>query len=75
MTRRQPAVRSYICSVFFLTIVSGLLILLPQGSSAQLADSTRKVLERTPAPYPTLARTMAFQAMVKLEVLVSPDGR
>jgi TonB family protein len=74
MTRRKLAVRSLICSVFFLTIVSGLLILSPQRSQAQQADSARKLLERTPAPYPALARTMALQGTVKLEVLVSPDG-
>jgi len=74
MTRRKPVSCSFICSVIFLTVVSGLLILLPQRSRAQQADSVRKVLERTPAPYPALARTMALQGSVKLEVVVSPDG-
>jgi|SRR5579864_2130099 TonB family protein len=74
MTRRKPVVRSLIYFVFFLTIVFGLLSLLPQRSQGQQADSARKLLERTPAPYPALARTMALQGTVKLEVLVSPDG-
>jgi TonB family protein len=74
MTQRKPVFCNFICSVFFLTIVSGQLILLPQRSRAQQADSVRRQLEKTPAPYPALARTMALQGIVKLEVLVSPDG-
>jgi TonB family protein len=74
MTRRKPVFCSFVCTVFFLTIVSGLLVLLPLGSQAQQADSVRRVIERTAAPYPALARTMALQGVVKLEVLVSPDG-
>jgi TonB family protein len=73
MTRRKTAFCSFICSGIFLAIV-GLLILPPQRCRAQQADSLRRVLERTPAPYPALARTMALQGTVKLEVLVSPDG-
>lgn len=57
-----------------MTVASGLLVLLPQRSQAQQADSARKLLERAPAPYPALARTMALQGTVKIEVLVSPDG-
>jgi|SRR5262252_10982935 len=74
MTQRKPVFCSFICSVFFLTIVSGHFILLPQRSRAQQADSARRLLEKTPAPYPPLARTMALQGTVKLEVLVSPEG-
>ena len=73
MTRRKAVVLSCV-SVVFLTIASGLLILSPQRSQAQQADSVRKLVERTPAPYPPLARAMALQGTVKLEVLVSPDG-
>ena len=74
MTRRKPVFCSLIYSVFFLTIVSGLLILLQPRTRAQQADSARKLVERTPAPYPALARTMALQGTVKIEALVSPDG-
>lgn len=74
MTQRKPVLCNFICSVIFLTIASGLLILLPQRSRAQQADSARKVLERTSAPYPALARTMALQGIVRLDVLVSADG-
>jgi TonB family protein len=74
MTRRKPVLYSFICSVFFLTTVSGLLMLLPQRSRAQQADSARKLVEKAPAPYPALARTMGLQGTVKLDVLVSPDG-
>jgi TonB family protein len=74
MTRRKPAVRRFIYFVFFLTIISGLLSFSPQRCRAQQVDSARKLIERTAASYPALARTMALQGTVKLEVLVSPDG-
>lgn len=74
MTRRKPAVCSLIGFVFFLTIVLGLVILRPQRCRAQQPDSARKLIARTPAPYPPLARAMALQGTVKVEVLVSGDG-
>ena len=74
MTRRQPVLCGLIGSVFFLAIVSGLLVLLPQRSREQQADSARKLVEKAPAPYPVLAHTMGLQGTVRLEVLVSPDG-
>ena len=74
MTQRKAVVRSFMGFVFFLTIVFGLVILPPQRSRGQQADSARKLIAKTPAPYPPLARAMALQGTVKLEVLALPDG-
>jgi len=38
------------------------------------ADSGRKVLLKTPATYPTLARSMNIRGVVKLEAQVAPNG-
>ncbi len=47
---------------------------MPLRSAAQQADSARKLVQRTAAPYPDLARSMGLQGVVKLDVLVLPDG-
>lgn len=41
---------------------------------SEAQDSARRVVQRTAAPYPDLARSMALQGVVKLDVLVLPDG-
>jgi TonB family protein len=38
------------------------------------ADSVRKILLKTPAAYPTLARSMNIHGVVKLEAQVAPNG-
>ncbi|HKH99293.1 MAG TPA: energy transducer TonB [Candidatus Sulfotelmatobacter sp.] len=38
------------------------------------ADSARKTLIKTPPTYPTLARSMNIRGVVKLEVLIAPNG-
>ena len=38
------------------------------------ADAPRKVVSQTAAIYPTLARSMNIHGIVKLEVLVAPNG-
>ena len=45
-----------------------------QGSGEQQTEAARKVVQRAPAPYPALALSMALQGVVRLEVVVSPDG-
>src|SRR5690348_12053550 len=50
------------------------LVVAAQVSGEQQAEASRKVVQRAPAPYPALARSMALQGVVKLEVVVSPDG-
>ena len=41
---------------------------------AQDSASTRKLLSHSAPPYPALARNMALAGLVKLDVLVEPDG-
>jgi TonB family protein len=37
-------------------------------------DAVRKVVNKTPAQYPTLARSMNIHGVVKLEAVVEPNG-
>jgi TonB family protein len=55
------------------TLLLAALCLTPTHSRAQEA-SKRRLLERVAAPYPALARSMALVGVVKVEVLVAPDG-
>jgi TonB family protein len=55
------------------TLLLAALCLTPTHARAQEAGK-RRLLERVAAPYPALARTMALAGIVKLEVLVAPDG-
>jgi len=55
-------------------LVCGLAILLLGGAGAQQAGSARRIVQRSAAPYPALARSMALQGTVKVEALVAPDG-
>jgi len=50
------------------------LILLLSSSGAQQTTFSRKLMERTAALYPALARSMALQGTVRVEALVLPDG-
>jgi len=50
------------------------LILLLSSTGAQQTTLSRKLMERTAAPYPALARSMALQGTVRVEALLSPDG-
>lgn len=70
MKNRQASVHSCLAFIILLLIAGCSAIL----SQAQQADSGRKLIERTAAPYPSLARNMGLQGTVKLEVLVLPDG-
>lgn len=72
MTRKK-AVRSWLLFAALLFIFCSFL-LMPLRSVGQQADSARKLVQRTAAPYPDLARSMGLQGVVKLDVLVSPDG-
>ena len=42
--------------------------------AGQSADGDRKVVAKTPAVYPTLARSMNIKGVVRLEALVLPNG-
>jgi TonB family protein len=49
-------------------------VLAPTQSRAQESDAARKVLIKTQAVYPTLARSMNIHGVVKVEALVLPNG-
>ena len=51
-----------------------LTVLVTAGSHAQESTTKRKLLGRTATPYPELARSMALEGVVKLDVLVASDG-
>ena len=71
--KRKAAVRSWLLFAA-LPFLFCTFLMTPQRSGAQQADSARKLLQRTAAPYPDLARSMGLQGVVKLDVLVSPEG-
>lgn len=45
-----------------------------QASAQDSIESSRKVVVRTPAAYPTLARSMNIRGTVKLQAQVAPNG-
>lgn len=55
------------------TLLLAALCLTPTHSRAQEA-SKRRLLAHVAAPYPALARNMGLAGIVKVEVLVAPDG-
>ncbi len=57
-----------------LLLAFGGTILFAQLSVAQQTESARKLVERTAAPYPPLARSMALRGIVRMDVLVLADG-
>jgi TonB family protein len=63
------------CWLAALAVLCSLFISVSASSQSQ-ADSTtkRRVVQRTAPVYPALARSMALSGVVRLEVLVSPDG-
>lgn len=69
---RKAAFRSWLFAA--LPFLFCTFFMTPQRSRAQQADSGRKLVQRTAAPYPALARSMGLQGVVKLDILVSPDG-
>jgi len=50
------------------------LLFVPARSPAQDAASARKIVVRTAAIYPDLARNLALEGIVKVDALVGPDG-
>jgi TonB family protein len=56
-------------------LLSATLVFNPIQSPAQeSAEAGRKVLIRTPAAYPTLARSMNIRGVAKVEAQVAPNG-
>jgi TonB family protein len=50
------------------------LILVPTRSQAQESTSQRKLVNHAAPEYPALARSLKLSGVVRVEVLVAPDG-
>jgi TonB family protein len=55
-----------------LFVLVPILMLVPSYASAQ--DGARKIVSKVVPQYPSLARTMNLQGIVRAEVLVAPNG-
>ena len=55
-------------------LLAAALILAPTHSWTQESASQRKLLDHAAPSYPPLARDMGLAGVVKVEVLVAPDG-
>jgi TonB family protein len=65
--------RNRIAAAFL--ILASMLMLAPSSASAQEASaSVRKVVDRVVPQYPTVARRMNIQGVVRMDVLVAPNG-
>src|SRR5690242_16176168 len=58
----------------FLAAVVGFVLLHPLSSHAQQDQITRKVKTRVSPAYPELARRMSIAGVVKVQVVVAPNG-
>jgi TonB family protein len=65
---RRSAVGTLLLAAFLF-----LIFLVPISSRGQAA-STRRILIHSAPSYPSLARSMALQGVVRVEALVAPDG-
>jgi TonB family protein len=57
-----------------LAVVAGMVLLLPVFSRAQQEELTRKVKTKVAPAYPELARRMSISGVVKIQVVVAPNG-
>jgi len=64
---RQGAVEVLLLAALFTSAPT------PTGAQ-QSAEGARKILVKTPAAYPTLARSMHIHGVVKVEAQVAPNG-
>jgi TonB family protein len=54
--------------------LSSLLIPAVHAQVSPDAEAKRKIVQHSAPPYPALARSMALQGIVRLEVIVASDG-
>jgi TonB family protein len=65
--RRKLALFSFVLAL--------IVVFAPGRAAAQdHSESTRKIVTRVAPQYPNLARTMNLQGIVKVDVLVAPNG-
>ena len=58
-----------------LFVLASMLMLAPSSAPAQEASAgSRKVVDRVVTQYPSVARRMNIQGVVRLDVLVAPNG-
>ncbi len=55
-------------------LLAPIFVLSPRPSAQESSEGSRKILVRTPAIYPTLARSMNIRGTVKLQAQVAPNG-
>ncbi len=63
--------KSYVLELKLLILLS---LFIAPCSPAQEAAGKRRVVEQSAPAYPTLARSMALQGIVRVEAVVSADG-
>ena len=59
----------------FVTILIVIMTFAPAQAPAQESEGARKVVNKVVPQYPSLARSMNLQGVVRVEVLVAPDGK
>jgi TonB family protein len=69
----RPTIERFLVGVL-LTGVIALTILHPLPGRAQQDEITRKVKSKVAPAYPELARRMAISGVVKVQVVVAPNG-
>ena len=55
-------------------VVTGMVLLHPVSSRAQQEELTRKIKTKVAPAYPELARRMSISGVVKIQVVVAPNG-
>jgi TonB family protein len=71
----SPHLTRWIAAAFFLSAI--LIPLTPVSLAAQAQPDSaakRRVLQQSPAVYPSLARGMALAGIVRVDAVVGPDG-
>lgn len=64
---------SRVCAAL-VTVIAAIAVLPTHTYAQDVADSGRKILVKTPAIYPTLAKSMNIHGVVKVEAQVAPNG-
>lgn len=64
-------------AVVFTAVLGGAMLMTPLASSQQVSpdEGARKVKSKVAPVYPDLAKRMAVTGRVKIEVVITPDGK
>ena len=57
-----------------LAVLGTVFVTAPSSRAQQESTGKRKLVNRFAPPYPSLARSMALEGVVKVDALVAPDG-